>query len=568
MLSQRLATHQNILGCASEDDFFAYRAQRWMWNEPLQLQRRYVGFNLNGLIQVAVQAAGGNVTCTNITKLPEGNFNKVFMMTMSNGQQLIVKIPNPNAGRKHYTTASEVATMNYLSYKVEIPVPKVLEYCSRIDESAIDAEYIVLEKAPGVELSHVWDNLSPRDKSTLVKQLGEITGRLSKATFPCYGSLYHLKDLPESEARQIDDTYAIGPTTARAWFDDRRDEDHVCLAQFSPMMVLDDMEQFLFSQVNAPGRCPSKLMKALVQRETACINNFISSPNHCQQGIFNGPGGYCPTRESKLAVLRDFEKICQFILPNHKSLNAGILWHNDLHSNNIFVEANDPKRISCIIDWQATPVYPMFLVASHPALLEFDGPRLEGFTQPQLPENVKQLSPHSKKAAKNLFLAQSLWLLYEVQLQRQAPDLLHAIRYTDTHQSQLLGAIATVFDDGEPYVQSLITDIITDKVWARIVGSDESGKPLVPCPVRYSEGELQQQKEEFAKWERDIDLKQQVLKEVGAYTGWDGAVSPREYDEIRRRLQSVKARFLDRQAKTAEERKAWESVWQFQDNMI
>jgi hypothetical protein len=93
----------------------------------------------------------------------------------------------------------------------------------------------------------------------------------------------------------------------------------------------------------------------------------------------------------------------------------------------------------------------------------------------------------------------------------------------DTHQNQLLGAIATVFDDGEPYVQSLMADI----VWAGIVGS-----PLVPCPVRYSDRERQQQKEEFVKWERDIDLKQQVVKEVGAYTSWDGAVSPREYDEI------------------------------------
>jgi mannitol/fructose-specific phosphotransferase system IIA component (Ntr-type) len=148
------------------------------------------------------------------------------------------------------------------------------------------------------------------------------------------------------------------------------------------------------------------------------------------------------------------------------------------------------------------------------------------------------------------------------------PDLLHAIRHMDTHQNQLLGAIATVFDDGEPYVQSLMADITADEVWAGIVGSDQSGTPLVPCPVRYSDRELQQQKEEFVKWERDIDLKQQVLKEVGAYTGWDGAVSPREYDEIRQRLETAKAGFLDREAKTADERQAWESVWPFQDDVI
>lgn len=35
-------------------------------------------------------------------------------MTMKDESQVIVKIPNPNAGRKHYATASEVATMDYV----------------------------------------------------------------------------------------------------------------------------------------------------------------------------------------------------------------------------------------------------------------------------------------------------------------------------------------------------------------------------------------------------------------------------------------------------------------------
>ncbi|KAG2026398.1 hypothetical protein GB937_001908 [Aspergillus fischeri] len=33
---------------------------------------------------------------------------------MQDGLELVVKIPNPNAGASHYTTASEVATMQYV----------------------------------------------------------------------------------------------------------------------------------------------------------------------------------------------------------------------------------------------------------------------------------------------------------------------------------------------------------------------------------------------------------------------------------------------------------------------
>lgn len=34
---------------------------------------------------------------------------------MDDGKELIAKLPNPNAGRGHYTNASEVATMDYVS---------------------------------------------------------------------------------------------------------------------------------------------------------------------------------------------------------------------------------------------------------------------------------------------------------------------------------------------------------------------------------------------------------------------------------------------------------------------
>jgi hypothetical protein len=37
---------------------------------------------------------------------------------MHDGRQFIARLPNPNAGRPHYTTASEVATMDYV-----LPLP-------------------------------------------------------------------------------------------------------------------------------------------------------------------------------------------------------------------------------------------------------------------------------------------------------------------------------------------------------------------------------------------------------------------------------------------------------------
>lgn len=111
--------------------------------------------------------------------------------------------------------------------KLNIPVPKVLSYCSRVSESKLGAEYIVMEKAPGIELQRVWENLKPRDKLSIVKQIASVTSSLAQTRFPGYGSLYKKQDISTSEGITVHDHYAIGPTVGRAWFDDRRSEANV-----------------------------------------------------------------------------------------------------------------------------------------------------------------------------------------------------------------------------------------------------------------------------------------------------------------------------------------------------
>jgi hypothetical protein len=69
---------------------------------------------MKALIHVADGASEIAANCLEITKLPEGNFNKTFLVMMHGERQLIARLPNPNAGRPHYPTASEVATMDYV----------------------------------------------------------------------------------------------------------------------------------------------------------------------------------------------------------------------------------------------------------------------------------------------------------------------------------------------------------------------------------------------------------------------------------------------------------------------
>ena len=94
-------------------NFFHYTSGRWLWDEERQLGERFLIFNVQELQRLAAESVGAR-SCISITKLAEGGYNKVFRLVMDNGYVAIARIPNPNAGPAHKTTASEVATMEFV----------------------------------------------------------------------------------------------------------------------------------------------------------------------------------------------------------------------------------------------------------------------------------------------------------------------------------------------------------------------------------------------------------------------------------------------------------------------
>ena len=95
-------------------DFFRYTAGRFLFDEIRQMACRYVQFDMNELVHIATSSTASR-SCMAVRKLSEGQYNKAFLLTMDDGKRVVAKVPNPNAGRPHYTTASEVATMDFVS---------------------------------------------------------------------------------------------------------------------------------------------------------------------------------------------------------------------------------------------------------------------------------------------------------------------------------------------------------------------------------------------------------------------------------------------------------------------
>jgi len=130
-------------------------------------------------------------------------------------------------------TSSEVATMDFVRHNLGIPVPKILAWSSHAPNNGVGAEYIIMESAPGVQLSTVWSTMDSRQKKNVVNSLVALEQNLLNAKFAQYGSLYYKHDIPESKsAPQLyahgsrrfgsEDKFCIGPIAHRSFYEDER----------------------------------------------------------------------------------------------------------------------------------------------------------------------------------------------------------------------------------------------------------------------------------------------------------------------------------------------------------
>jgi hypothetical protein len=119
------------------------------------------------------------------------------------GIEVIAKLPTPIAGPAHYLTASEVATMDFLRSELSLCIPRIYGWNSSVslDLNPVGAEYIIMEKIKGVELSQCWPSLSKKEMFTVIKQLCEYESKLFTTPMTQIGGLYYADSLsPEEQA--------------------------------------------------------------------------------------------------------------------------------------------------------------------------------------------------------------------------------------------------------------------------------------------------------------------------------------------------------------------------------
>ncbi|TFY77349.1 hypothetical protein EWM64_g6662 [Hericium alpestre] len=185
----------------SSENLFNYSSGCWIINDNLRLAERRREFEVDELCRLAAQSVGRRPQdIDTFVKLAEGSFNRIFLITMHDGFQMVVRIPYPITVPKFYAIASEVATMRFLRAS-GLPVPEVYNY-SPSSDNATKMEYIFMEFMRGTKLSDVWMELEEPDIASVLRQIAQLESRMMSIPFSAGGSLYYADNLEKHERRE------------------------------------------------------------------------------------------------------------------------------------------------------------------------------------------------------------------------------------------------------------------------------------------------------------------------------------------------------------------------------
>lgn len=105
-----------------DEGLFTFTRGRFLYDEDCQMAQRTVRFSMRELARAAAASISAD-RCVGVRKYPDGLFNKAYLFRMDDGREVFGKVPNPNAGLPHYTTSSEVATMDFVGTPQNLEAP-------------------------------------------------------------------------------------------------------------------------------------------------------------------------------------------------------------------------------------------------------------------------------------------------------------------------------------------------------------------------------------------------------------------------------------------------------------
>lgn len=115
LLTPSIRLRANTSDTSLAFDPYTYTSGRWLNQDKLERESRYIQFDFAALCKKAVELCPGARRVIQYEK-KEGGFNRSFVITLDDGTKVVARLPTCVAGPRRLTTNSEVATITYCKH--------------------------------------------------------------------------------------------------------------------------------------------------------------------------------------------------------------------------------------------------------------------------------------------------------------------------------------------------------------------------------------------------------------------------------------------------------------------
>lgn len=507
-------TRLNHRSDPNRNQFFQYSWGSWLKNNALEKARRETRFNIENVldfvknlkvntsteIQKPLVLDNGIVTLPHnitpevlgdagfdvksIASIHEGKHHRVYKLTLGNGKNLVLRIPYKLESDYAIEAKikSEVATMDFLSLKLNANVPKILAYGSN-RSNPFQTPFILMEHIEGELLMKQWDPMMPDSETSqeklqlVVAPIMDFTENALSMTFNRFGSLYFYDDVTveqqsvtpyDGETNEaLKNRWRIGPSVERAFSKNKKH------------LTAQEVKQY-----NGPwdANKPLQLISDLAGVNLESLRSRLA----LAQADAGNKVENIDVLHKQITVFEHLQTMSQKLFnPESKSIMNAVemfkprLFFPDLDPLNVVMKGETPY----FVDFEHSTIKP-FILASYPSFVAYQGAKIFNLEQ-DVPE-YETMDDVDKQQYQFMYYKTRNERLWEYALNSKRHDLIAvALPHVKVLKAPYLQALECKSDKDYLFVENAIVQL--QAMWNvyvanGLVNTEESG-----FPIKYSQ---------------------------------------------------------------------------------
>jgi hypothetical protein len=196
-----------------------------------------------------------------------------------------------------------------------------------------------------------------------------------------------------------------------------------------------------------------------------------------------------------------------------------------------------------------------------PALLDYEGPPLQGIERPEFPKNLDQLDKVERARCVNNWRDMTLAAYYRTLLHKTNKRLYHAIEFQETTSYELLTYARNILIDGEIIFLDQVVEELQE-IWDTLTGVKKLGNP--PFPFEFSEEERAGIAPDYQDMTEGMKCMREIEQGIRELFPCDITASHENYELAKRTFGEYKEVTRREFARNEEERDAVRAWWPFE----